>query len=225
MVFKYGMAVLGLMLSGSVFAAVTISAPEEIVLLAVNDQEVNAGLFRSKNNEYKVDAGTINLSVRYQQYFEHLNGEHDILKSGVVTIKAPNLKDGQNYKLSLVNAPKDFDEAKKYAEQPTVAIYDHNNQLLVQQTGANNEQKPWLSTGIFGKAVDLTSRNKTPSNQPAAVYATANTTVPVTMVNSASTNSSNVVSSTNSADQQLIQMWQKASKAERQKFMTWLAEQ
>ncbi|MEG0651724.1 MAG: DUF2057 family protein, partial [Acinetobacter sp.] len=31
--------------------------------------------------------------------------------------------------------------------------------------------------------------------------------------------------STNSADQQLIQMWQKASKTERQKFMTWLAEQ
>ena len=225
MAFKYGMAALGLMLSGSVFAAVTISAPEEIVLLAVNDQEVNAGLFRSKNNEYKVDAGTVDLSVRYQQYFEHLNGEHDILKSGMVTIKAPNLKDGQTYKLSLVNAPKDFDEAKKYAEQPTVAIYDRNNQLLVQQTGANNEQKPWLSTGIFGKTVDLTSRNKAPSNQPAAVYATANTTAPVTMVNSVSTNSSNVVSSTNSADQQLIQMWQKASKNERQKFMTWLAEQ
>ena len=48
--FKYGIAALGLvcgsLLSGSVFAAVTISAPEEIVLLAVNDQEVNTGLFR-----------------------------------------------------------------------------------------------------------------------------------------------------------------------------------
>lgn len=216
MAFKYGVVALGLMLSGSVFAAVTISAPEEIVLLAVNDQEVNTGLFRSKDNEYKVDAGTVDLSVRYQQYFEHLNGEHDILKSGVVTIKAPDLKDGQTYKLALVNAPQSFDDAKKYAEQPTVAIYDRKNQLLVQQTGANNEQKPWLSTGIFGKVVDLTSRNKAPSNQPAAVYATVNTTAQTATVQSVSTNST---------DQQLIQMWQKASKAERQKFMTWLAEQ
>jgi hypothetical protein len=33
------------------------------------------------------------------------------------------------------------------------------------------------------------------------------------------------VSDANSADRQLIQIWQNASKAERQKFMTWLAEQ
>ena len=124
--FKYGIAALGLvcgsLLSGSVFAAVTISAPEEIVLLAVNDQEVNTGLFRSKNNEYKVDAGQVALSVRYQQYFEHLNGEHDILKSGVVTVTAPDLKDGQAYQLALVNAPRSFDEAKAFVTQPTVAI-------------------------------------------------------------------------------------------------------
>ena len=29
----------------------------------------------------------------------------------------------------------------------------------------------------------------------------------------------------NQLDQQLIQVWQKASKVERQKFMTWLVEQ
>ena len=221
--FKYGIAALGLvcgsLLSGSVFAAVTISAPEEIVLLAVNDQEINSGLFRSKNNEYKVDAGQVSLSVRYQQYFEHLNGEHDILKSGVVTVTAPDLKDGQTYQLALVNAPRSFDEAKAFVTQPTVAIYDKNKKMIVQQTGVNNEVKPWLSSGIFTKVMDLTGTHKTPTNQPAPVYANnATGSIAVASV-------MNHSDSTTSSDQQLIQIWQKASKVERQKFMSWLAEQ
>lgn len=146
MTLRLGVAAIGLLLSGSVFSAVTITAPEEIVILAVNGQEVNSGLFRSSKNNYKVDAGEASLSVRYQEYFEHLSGEHDIVKSGVVTIQTPVLKDGQTYKLAMVDAPKQFEQAKKYAEQPTVALYSANNELIVQQTGANNEAKPWFAT-------------------------------------------------------------------------------
>lgn len=229
--FKFAASVmgLGLIMSASTFAAVTITAPEEIVVLAVNDQEVNTGIFRTKKNEYKVDAGQTAISVRYQQYFEHLNSEHDILKSGVVTITAPNLQDGQTYKLNLVDAPKDFDAAKKYAEQPTIALYDQNNQMIVQQTGANNEAKPWLSGGVFGRVFDLTTSKKS-ENQPAPVY--ANTQQPVATANTAVTTTTSAPSTTplnvntaNGADQQMIQIWQKASKAERQRFMSWLAEQ
>ncbi|WP_336950766.1 MULTISPECIES: DUF2057 domain-containing protein [unclassified Acinetobacter] len=221
MAFKYGVAALALMLSGSVFAAVTLSAPEEIVVLAVNDQEVNSGLIRKKN-EYKVDAGQVAVSVRYQQYFEHLNGEHDILKSGVVTVTAPDLKDGQTYKIALVNPPQRFEDAKKYSEQPTIAIYDNKNRLVVQQTGVNTEAKPWLGSGLFGKVIDLTSSKKAPVNQPAAVYATTTSQSPAATT---VTKTTQALSDANSADRQLIQIWQNASKAERQKFMTWLAEQ
>lgn len=220
--FAASMMGLGLVMSSSAFAAVTITAPEEIVVLAVNDQEVNTGIFRTKKNEYKVDAGSAAISVRYQQYFEHLNSEHDILKSGVVTIKAPNLQDGQSYKLSLVDAPQSFEAAKKYAEQPTVALYDVNNQLIVQQTGANNEAKPWLSGGLFGRVFDLTTAKKQESHQPAPVYqATAPAAQNVNTVAVAS----HMINSSATADQELIQIWQKASKAERQRFMSWLAEQ
>lgn len=222
MTFKYGLITLGLMMSSSVFSAVTISAPEEIVILAVNDQEVNAGLLRTKKNDFKIDAGNTSISMRYQQYFEHLSGEHDILKSGVVTIQAPNLQDGQSYKLALVNAPTNFDDAKKYAEQPTIALYDKNNQLVVQQTGANNEAKPWLTGGLFGRTFDLTQKKNT--NQPAPVYASSTTVAQSSNVASTITVAP-VSNSVNSADQQLIQLWQKASKAERQKFMSWVATQ
>ena len=215
-------AVLGLMLSGSIFAAVTISVPEGIVVLAVNDQQINTGILTTRQNDYKVDAGNVTLSVRYQQYFEHLNGEHDILKSGVVTIQAPNLQDGQYYKLALVNPPQSFEAAKTYVTQPTIAVYDKNNQLLVQQTGANNQQQPWLTGSVFARTFDLTQKNNT--HQPAAVYAQSPSVGQVVATPIiVQTGISKTISQ--SADQQLIQIWQNASKAERQRFMSWLAEQ
>ncbi|MEQ1066410.1 DUF2057 domain-containing protein [Acinetobacter sp. XH1741] len=220
MTLRLGVAAIGLLLSGSVFSAVTIIAPEEIVILAVNGQEVNSGLFRFSKNNYKVDAGETNLSVRYQEYFEHLNGEHDIVKSGVVTIQTPTLKDGQTYKLAMVGVPKEYEQAKKYAEQPTVALYNSNNELIVQQTGANNEARPWFATGLLGKVADFTT--KPSKQQPEAVYATAKPTTAQVAAPVVATVPAAGVTQTN--DQRLVELWQKSSKAERQKFMAWLAE-
>lgn len=213
MVIRSIFAITLILASVTTFSAVTITAPEEIKILAVNDQEVNTGLFRAKNNQYKVDAGKNSLSVRYNQYFEHLNGEHDIVKSGVITLTTPLLKDGESYALNLVNAPTNYETAKKYAEQPVIALFDQNKKILVQQTGVNTEQKPWLSQSLFGKVTDLTQKKSIPLNQPAPVYSQTSVTESV---------EDRSISTT---DQQLIQLWKKSSKIERQKFMNWLGEQ
>lgn len=222
---RVGVAAFGLLLSSSVFSAVTITAPEEIVILAVNGQEVNNGLIPSKKNNYQVDAGDLTVNVRYREYFEHLNGEHDIVKSGVVTIQATDLKDNQAYNLALVNAPKDFDSAKKYADQPTVALYDQNKKLVVQQTGANNEAQPWFTgSNLLSRTLDLTQKNKNNTvNQPAPIYA-GNTSQVVTTAHVAVTTAA-PTGAIKTTDQQLVDLWQKASKSERQKFMAWLAGQ
>lgn len=188
--------------STPVFSAVTVTIPEEIKIVAVNDQEVSSGLLRS-NQTYSLDAGVNAISVRYNEFFQHSDNSHDILKSGVVTVKTPSLKDGETYRLALIQAPKDFDAAQKYKDQPIIGLYDAKNQLLVQQTGAKDAAKPWFGNRVLTKKVDMTTQAATPVNQPAAVY----------------------IQSADQNDQQLIQLWQKASKAERQKFMTWLAEQ
>lgn len=188
--------------STPVFSAVTVTVPEEIKIVAVNDQEVNSGLLRS-NQTYSLDAGINAISVRYNEFFQHSDNSHDILKSGVVTVKTPSLKDGETYRLALIQAPKDFDAAQKYKNQPIIGLYDAKNQLLVQQTGAKDAAKPWFGNRVLTKKLDMTTQVATPVHQPAAVY----------------------TQSADQNDQQLIQLWQKASKAERQKFMTWLAEQ
>lgn len=220
---RVGVAAFGLLLSSSVFSAVTITAPEEIVILAVNGQEVNNGLIPSKKNNYQVDPGNLTVNVRYREYFEHLNGEHDIVKSGVVTIQTTDLKDNQTYNLGLVNAPKDFSQAKKFAEQPTVALYDQSKKLVVQQTGANNEAQPWFSgNSLLARTLDLTQKNKNNVvNQPAPVYAASTKNVAPVAVTATTVVSGNI----KTTDQQLVDLWQKASKAERQKFMAWLAGQ
>ena len=220
---RVGVAAFGLLLSSSVFSAVTITAPEEIVILAVNGQEVNNGLIPSKKNNYQVDPGNLTVNVRYREYFEHLNGEHDIVKSGVVTIQTTDLKNNQTYNLALVNAPKDFSQAKKFAEQPTIALYDQSKKLVVQQTGANNEAQPWFSgNSLLARTLDLTQKNKNNVvNQPAPVYAASTTNVAPVAVTATTVVSGNI----KTTDQQLVDLWQKASKAERQKFMAWLAGQ
>ena len=220
---RVGVAAFGLLLSSSVFSAVTITAPEEIVILAVNGQEVNNGLIPSKKNNYQVDPGNLTVNVRYREYFEHLNGEHDIVKSGVVTIQTTDLKDNQTYNLGLVNAPKDFSQAKKFAEQPTVALYDQSKKLVVQQTGANNEAQPWFEgNSLLARTLKEKKKNKNNVvNQPAPVYAASTTNVAPVAVTATTVVSGNI----KTTDQQLVELWQKASKAERQKFMAWLAGQ
>ena len=53
MAFRFTVAVLAFMVSGVAFSAVTITAPEEIKVIAVNGQEVSSGFLR-KNNQYKI---------------------------------------------------------------------------------------------------------------------------------------------------------------------------
>ena len=180
--------------STPVFAAVNISAPEEIKIVAINDQELKMGLL-SKKDDYVLAEGAHKISVRYSAFFEHHDHSHDILKSDVFTLHTPVLKSGQ-YHLSLINAPQDFEAAKQYQQQPIIGLYDQNKNLLVQQVGTKVTKSSWLNS------INLTTTQAETSKQA---------------VSNDSTNTP--------SDQALIQLWQKSSKDERQKFMQWIAEQ
>lgn len=219
---KLSFAVMFVSLVGttSVFSAVTISVPEEIKIEVVNGQEVGSSLFR-KNQNIKLDAGINKISVRYTDYFQHHDNSHDILKSGLVTITTPELKDGENYSLKLMNAPKDFEEAQEYKNRPVIGLYNATSQLLVQQEGALQVEKSLFGNNFLGKTLNLTSdKSQTPVNQPAPTY-----TSTALESNIPKSQKQNVVLATEKTGQDLIQLWQQTSKQERQKFMSWLAEQ
>ncbi len=91
----------------------TVTVPEEIKSVAVNDQELKSGLLRS-NQAYALDASVNAISVRYNEFSQHTDNSHDILMSGVVALKTPSLKDGETYRLFLIQVPEDFEAAQKY---------------------------------------------------------------------------------------------------------------
>ena len=214
-------------LSQNLYAASTITAPDDIVIVGINDQAIKSSLLK-KSKEYKVNPGTLSLSVRYQAYFEDNLNRHDIVKSDVLRLDVPQIQDNQRYVLKLINAPKDHDDAKKYAEQPMIALFDQNNQKVVQELKMSNQPRNSILGGLFSDSVDLTQAAPT-NNSSVVTRQTAKTqsstgAQPVNTqiaVKQASTQLANV----KSVDQHMIQLWQNASKAERQKFMTWLAEQ
>lgn len=191
-----------LVISSTAFSAVTVKVPEEIKIVAVNDQEVSSGLLAK--SQYKIKAGENTINVRYSGYFQHADNSHDILKSGIVALKTPALVDGETYRLALIRAPQDFDEAQKYKDQPIFGLYNKENKLLVQQAGTKSEQKNWFSDAFFNNQSDDLTNDKATVKQTAAVQS---------------------VSASGNQEQPLIHLWQQSSKAERQKFMAWLAEQ
>ena len=67
MTLRITLATAALMLSTSVFSAVTITAPEEIKIEGLNGQEVKSRLF-SSDNKYNIDAAENIISVRYTQF-------------------------------------------------------------------------------------------------------------------------------------------------------------
>ena len=199
-------------------AASTISVPEEIVVLAINDSKVKSSLFKKKN-EYQVEAGELNLLVRYQEYFENGIQQHDIIKSDVVQINIPHLEDAQRYTLKLLNAPKDHDDAKKFAQQPSIALINQSSQPVQQTSKVLIDQRLGLLQGLINNS-NLSNTEEKASNF------VSQTPTQAIKSNQVSNRSSEIKDeSVSSNDQHLIQIWQKSTKNERQKFMTWLAEQ
>lgn len=197
-------------------AAVTLVTPEEIPVLALDQQEVSGGFFRSSKTTYKLDPGTHEIAVRYEQLFNLTNGEHDVLKSAVVSVRA-KLEDNKTYRLSLVNPPKNYDVAKDYVKQPIIAVLDEQGKVIAQQQGLDNAPKPMLGSSFFNRVMDF--RNKPEMQKDLTTSQTDNNSQAVTSSVKVST-----VSTTGANDnlEQLKQLWQNASKQEREQFMQFI---
>ena len=207
-----------LSVNGLVSAAITIKTQQEIKVAEINGQTVAKNLFGQDSSQYQLNQGVNELEVSYSQYFDAEDGigAHDIVRSAPVKIKTPILQDHEIYTLALIDTPKTNEQAKVFAKQPIFVLYNRNNELLMTQYGSNDGHQGIVNTLLDNKQSNKQNFNPT-NKQPEAIY-TAIANVPK--------DNSNLKNQNNRSDvNQLISIWEQASKADRQKFMIWLAEQ
>ena len=192
-------------------AAVTLITPEQIAVLALDQQEVSGSFFRSTKTTYQLDPGTHDIAVRYEQLFNLTNDDHDILKSAMVSVRA-NLEDNKTYRLSLINPPKNYEVAKEYVKQPIIAVVDEQGKIIAQQQGLDNAPKPMLGSSFFNRVMDF--RNKPDTQKDLSTRQIPASEAKVATAGSATEATSNL--------EQLKQLWQHASKQEREQFMQFI---
>lgn len=196
---------------GVAWADVTLKIQPEVKVEEINGQTVKQKILGNTTTNYQLNSGVNVIKVSYYEYFdaEHGIGSHDIVRSAPVYIKTPMLQDQQSYTLTLVNPPKNNDQAKAYAKKPEFALYNAKNELLMTQMG-NGARRSIVNAILTDE--DTNTTQVTPS-QPKAVYTQA-----------AKVPQENITTSDNKFNQ-LISAWGNASKEERKKFMLWLADQ
>ena len=199
MKYKIYAALTMLLLNTTAYADAILKTVEDVKIEAINDKEVNSGLLQFKNKEFRLSEGQHTLAVRYSAYFEeYLNiGTHEIVKSDLIELKTPYLKDNQNYLIKLIQTPQNINDARLFAKSPEIGLYDIQGKLLAKASGI--DRKKYNSNTVF-KSPTISTNDSNDQNY-------------VKM--------SEMSKSTN---HKLIETWQNSSKQERQQFMNWLAE-
>lgn len=234
-------------LSSNSFAASILHVPEQIQLVAVNGQSIQAAALNSNDTRYKINDGVNALTLRYVQFFDQARGG---VKSEQITINTPQLLVNENYRLNLIDAPSDYTSAQQFALSPKIALYDKNQRVIAQQitttrvldyTPTDNISPLQSDNGI----IDLTtrgpsiihSRNNLPYEGESSLnelkaktnfisapndpnLAQPNLPATTTIRTTISPQSKN---SSTQAEQKLMQDWQQASLEERRRFMNWLS--
>lgn len=215
-----GLAMVGLMgLSTSALAQVTLNIGDNTVVTAINGQEVQNGLFSKPASRYTLEPGKHVITAKYTRLYE-LNGDnHDVLRSNNVSIPV-ELADNQTYTLVMAGQPEAYAQAKDYAKQPTLALLQNGQTLVSQKANAGSNAGLFGSFGgalggIFGGGSKAVQSNQQTIN---ALQGSSANAIPAIQPTAAATP---VVTSTDTLDQ-FMQLWLKATPAERDKIRQWI---
>ena len=194
-------------------AEVTLSVDDNIKVTAINGQQVNSSPFQSLKKSFNLQPGKHVITAKYDRLYDLRNDEHDYLRSGNVTVTA-EMQDNQTYRLAMPGQPEKYEEAKKYAKAPTLAVMK-GSQVVSKSTGVSEEGSLFSSiTSLFG------SNDAQMENQKAIAAINAD----------GKSSSSNAIApvSTNSNSAQadtldrFMQLWLQATPDEREKIRQWI---
>jgi len=204
-------------------AAVTLQVDDHIKVTAINGQEVQQSTFQPLQKTFTLQPGQHAITAKYDRLYNLPRDQHDYLRSGNISVTA-QLTDNQTYLLTMPNQPEDYEAAKDYAKQPTLAVQQNNTVIASQQSMAGNQGGIFSGIGkalggVFGGAGDAELQNQraiASLDQPVA-NTTSNVNTGTTTVKQATS----VNTSTNTLDT-FMQVWLQATPAEREKMRQWI---
>ncbi len=210
-------------------AEVTLLVDDNIKVTAINGQEIKQSPFQQLTKSFTLQPGQHAITAKYDRLYNLPRDEHDYLRSGNVSVVA-NLSDNQSYRLTMPNQPEDYAAAKKYAEQPTLAVQQNNTIIASQQSVAGNDGGIFAGLGkaiggVFGggDAEIQNQRAIAAIGQPAGQQPVSVTTG-VTATNTytvAPTATNQSTKATNTLDS-FMQIWLQATPNEREKMRQWI---
>ncbi len=205
-------------------AAVTLSVDDHIKVTAINGQELQQSIFQPLTKEFTLEPGRHAITAKYDRLYDLRRDEHDYLRSGNVSVVA-ELADNQNYRLVMLNQPEEYQAAKEYAKQPTLAIQQNGTVIASQKAMAGSQGSLFAGLGkalggVFDGAGDAEMQNQ----RAIAAISPATTNTQNNMSAGAvtsTTQTTNMNASTDKLDQ-FMQIWLQATPAEREKMRQWV---
>lgn len=197
------------MQAGVAVAEVNLVVDDNIKVTAINGNAVNTSIFQGAKKQFSLQAGTQVITAKYDRLYNFRNGDHDYLRSGNITVTA-NMLDNQTYQLTMPNQPEKYQDAKIYAQNPTLAIMQ-GGQVLASQ---NNQTSGGLLSSVGSTIGSVFTGNQSAINANSQVMAS----IP------AAANASAQPSSVSTLDQ-FMSLWLKASEQERTKIRQWISTQ
>lgn len=211
--------VAGILSTTQTFAQVTLNVADNTVVTAINGQEVKNGLFSNPQKTFKLSPGKHVITAKYNRLYELRGDNHDVLRSSNISVPV-ELADNQTYVLDMLGQPQDYNAAKEYVKQPTLAVLQGKQVIASQQANASNNGGIFsgLSTalgGVFGGNSKALEANQQTINALGTASSTS-----VAGINQ-STNPTATLSTANTLDQ-FMQLWLNATPAERDKIRQWV---
>lgn len=206
---KLAIASLAIVITSPTVAEVTLNVDENVVVTAINGQEVKNSLFSNPQRTFQLQSGRHVITAKYHRLYELQGDNHNVLRS--VNISVPvELADNQTYQLVMVGQPEAYEQAKEYVKKPTLAVMQGQQILASQRANASHNQG--IFSGLGSALGGMFGGSKAVVTNQQAISALENKTD-----NMQSMNVSNV-----STLDQFMQLWLKATPAEREKIRQWV---